>query len=400
MNFKDIFDPGRFDNVFTSDRITDQAKLAENQLKGAGAGFFENVVTNAASAGLQVMDLTGYLATMGSKFITRPAEGITSLANSAFSWATSSLQEIATNIPTNPMFYIDKAIKMAKSPDPMGRAVPEPNCETPSYTDTNIKNPFITELTRPLDSVVQKGKDLLKTYHINIDKKVNSANKWNSISYVVKSGSVSELIEKSRFNVFNKDGVNAGKMSLYGDVTLFDVMEYQALNGKEMFSCTLSVPKGGFAPAFKHTTRTGVATWLPLIKKPEFSHRELMSKGFPMMTDTIYYSSQLKKADKIDLEFHDNAAQEIYNYLANYRKAIFPDDNTYVMRPIKAIYSIFTYYIYQRPQRKIDGKFLAKAFQYAVIPEFKESYMSDTHQISFIVIGEERNDATKRSTSE
>lgn len=419
------------------DKYKDQAQVALNQITGAAAGFSSAIVDSAYQTGKNILDLTAYLSTFASKVISRPMEVASGMIEAGSTWVNSSLHEIATGIPTNPMWYIKQGLKFGDNDlDSQGRKKPYPNTIANKSPQESKYNPFTGQLMNPINNIIESGKDLIRNYDFTgklfspYSSPPAPGNEYKSISYIIKPMTTSEIEEMTLFSVYNTiDGKNTLEAySEYKDVTIFDVMKYCVMAGGGYYSCTIEPYGGGIkdesnkynsapslAPKFYHFSGKKVypylaekkvknpanaLTWLPIAEPPSIKFRDVSAKdSINTMTNPLYYSLQLKKAERIEITLVENTNLDIINYLERYRKVIFPDDNTYVTRPLKEIVSVFTYYVYT-PLNANDiqdgaprnSKKLIRALKFLVVPEFSETYddSSDVKRrnISFIVVGE------------
>lgn len=419
------------------DAFKDQAKVAENQIKGAAAGFSSVIVDSAYQTGNNILNLTAYLSTVASKVVSRPIESASGAVEAGNTWINSSLQELVTGVPTNPMWYIKQGISFFdKNTDSTGRLKPYPNTKVSQSNYNEKYNAFTGQLIKPVNNIIESGKDLVRRYDItgklfsSYNSDVDIGNEYKSISYIIKPTTYAELQKNNVFSILNNTSSDAKieSKSTTGDVDIFDVMEYGIRVGGGYYSCTITQPKNSLAPRFYHFSSkkfypetsisykyknyitgkietvqkaikdpSNALTWLPLTKEPSFSLRDISTKdSISTMSNSLFYSMQMKKVERIEINLAENMNLDIINYLERYRKVMFPEDNTYITSPIKDVASIFTYYVYSPlvPNDNASGsiKKLIRQLQFLVVPEFNERYDDSSGaksvDISFIVIGE------------
>lgn len=379
-DFKEVFTAEKAKNAFV-----DQAKVAENQIKGAASGFVGTILDTSMQLGSNVLNLTAYLSTLASKVVSRPLESVTGAVEGANTWINSSINELVTGIPTSPMWYLKQGVSMLDPmKDSMGRMKPYPNTVIQPYKEKQDSyNPFTGELKKPLDQIIQKGQDLVRQYDFTgmafsdygtVDQK----NKYKSISYIIKPYSYTETERLAKPNITSK-----GKPFLFktGNVTLFDVMNFRPYAGID-YSCTLA-PKG-LAPALKHSKSY---TWLPLSEPPSIRMCDVMEgDSLQASTNALWYSAKLRAIEQIDITLAETRDLDITGWLKLYKDAIFPTNSTYVARPIKEVYSVFTYFVYDGGDA--NTKNIVRMFEFYVIPLFSLEYGVKEHKITFKVIGE------------
>ena len=418
-----------------ADKYKEQAKIAENQIVGAAAGFSSAIVDSAYQTGKNILDITAYLTTLSSKVVSRPMEVASGMIEAGSTWVNSSLHEIATGIPTNPMWYIKQGVNFFEKNisgdyDSQGRRKPYPNTMANKSPQESKFNPFTGQLMKPINNIVESGKDLIRRYDFTgklfspYSSPPAVGNEYKSISYIIKPVNQAEIRENTIFPIYDitgKKGKNLQQKDT-GDVSIFDVMQYCVMFGGGYYSCTLKPYKGGKAPNFFHFSGkraypyvkeegdaadkirvkdpANALTWLPITNPPSIRFRDITAKdSVNTMTNPLYYSMQLKKAERIEVTLAENTNMDVMSYLERYRKVIFPDDNTYVTRPLSEIVSVFTYYAYV-PLNPNDieagaprgSKKLIRSLSFLVIPEFTEIYddspSEKSRTITFVVVGE------------